>query len=87
MKMLLLFNGEASSLTLVENIATHNYEKPKLKEPKRLKIYRISFLVSHLVFFRPSNLFIGSKQALEALDPRKIVLESPGYSWHSILPN
>jgi len=32
MKMLLLFNGEASSLTLVENIATHNYEKPKLKE-------------------------------------------------------
>jgi hypothetical protein len=28
MKILLFFNGEASSSTLVENLATHNYEKP-----------------------------------------------------------
>jgi hypothetical protein len=27
MKILLLFNGEASSSTLVEKLATHDYEK------------------------------------------------------------
>jgi hypothetical protein len=34
MKILMLFNGEASSSTLVENLATHDYKKQNLNLKK-----------------------------------------------------
>jgi hypothetical protein len=35
MKILLLFNGEASSSTLVENLVTHDYDKIKYKSKNK----------------------------------------------------